>query len=149
PLPLAAEPRRTPVAVPAAPAVPDAPVVSTDARRGARAASPADRAAPNAAAPGRLEIEVEHHLRHGNLHVWVDDVAVVDDEFDGRVTRKILSIELRKGLVQQRLTLAPGPHEVRVQVRWEDNVKSARISGQFRPGASRRLEVQVGRLRGN
>jgi lysophospholipase L1-like esterase len=51
--------------------------------------------------------------------------------------------------VQQQLEMTPGAHDVRVQVRWDDNVKSARISGRFRPGGSRRLEVQVGRLRGN
>ena len=98
--------------------------------------------------PGELEIEFEHHLRHGNLQVWVDDARVVDEDFDGRVTRKILSLELRKGLVQQRLTLSPGRHDVRVDVRWDDNTKSARISGVFRPGASRQLDVQVSRIGG-
>jgi serine/threonine-protein kinase len=108
-------------------------------------------AAPPAAkgrASGQLVIEFEHHLRHGNLQVWVDDAHVVDDDFDGRVARKILSFELRKGLVQQRLALAPGRHDVRVTVRWDGNVKTARISGEFRPGASRRLDVQVSRIGG-
>ena len=99
-------------------------------------------------APGQLAIEFEHHLRHGNLQVWVDDARVVDEDFDGRVTRKLLSLELRKGLVQQRLTLSPGRHDVRVDVRWDDNTKSARISGVFRPGASRKLDVQVSRIGG-
>jgi serine/threonine protein kinase len=98
--------------------------------------------------PGQLAIEFEHHLRHGNLQVWVDDARVVDEDFDGRVTRKLLSLELRKGLVQQRLTLSPGRHDVRVDVRWDDNSKSARISGIFRPGASRQLDVQVSRIGG-
>ena len=74
--------------------------------------------------------------------------AVVNDDFDGRITRKILSFELRKGLVQQRLTLSPGRHDVRVHVRWDDNSKYARISGVFRPGASRKLDVQVSRIGG-
>ena len=98
--------------------------------------------------PGQLAIEFEHHLRHGNLQVWVDDARVVDEDFDGRVTRRLLSLELRKGLVQQRLTLSPGRHDVRVDVRWDDNTKSARISGVFRPGASRKLDVQVSRIGG-
>jgi serine/threonine-protein kinase len=98
--------------------------------------------------PGQLAIEFEHHLRHGNLQVWVDDARVVDEDFDGRVTRKLLSLELRKGLVQQRLTLSPGRHDVRVEVRWDDNSKSARISGVFRPGAARQLDVQVSRIGG-
>jgi len=98
--------------------------------------------------PGQLAIEFEHHLRHGNLQVWVDDARVVDEDFDGRVTRKLLSLVLRKGLVQQRLTLSPGRHDVRVDVRWDDNTKSARISGVFRPGAARQLDVQVSRIGG-
>jgi hypothetical protein len=148
-----AEPR------PASPPV-ESPAPREDAQRQAQAAQPAPAKEapvisapavrpPAAEAPGHLDIEFEHHLRHGNLQVWVDDVGVVDEDFDGRVTKKILAIELRKGVVQQQLTLSPGPHDVRVQVRWDDNVKSARISGRFRPGTSRRLEVQVGRLRGN
>jgi hypothetical protein len=99
-------------------------------------------------APPQLAIEFEHHLKHGKLQVWVDDVRVVNDDFDGRVTRKILLFELRKGLVQQRLALAPGRHSVRVTVRWDDNTKTARTSGVFRPGVSRKLDVQVSRIGG-
>jgi hypothetical protein len=99
-------------------------------------------------ASGQLAIEFEHHLRHGNLQVWVDDTRVVNEDFDGRVTRRILALELRKGLVQQRLTLPPGRHEVRVAVRWDGNTKTARLSGVFRPGASRKLDVQVSRIGG-
>src|SRR5258708_7122822 len=111
-------------------------------------ATPEVPAPPKASVPGQLEIEFEHHLRHGNLQVWVDDARVVDEDFDGRVTRRLLSLELRKGLVQQRLNLSPGRHDVRVDVRWDDNSKSARISGVFRPGASRQLDVQVSRIGG-
>ena len=100
-------------------------------------------------APGTLAIEFEHHLRHGTIEVWVDGTPVLDEDFDGRVTRKILALTLRTGVVQQQLTLAPGRHEVLVHVRWDDNVKAGRIAGMFRPGSTRRLEVQVGRLRGN
>jgi hypothetical protein len=114
------------------------------AEKGTRAAPPPAKAHP----AGELAIEFEHHLKHGNLQVWVDDVRVVNDDFDGRVTRKILSFELRKGLVQQRLALAPGRHSVRVTVRWDDNTKTTRISGVFRPGASRKLDVQVSRIGG-
>ena len=132
----APEPRPTPPSPESPPPREDAPAAEASAQ------------AP-AAASGQLDIEFEHHLRHGNLQVWVDDRGVVDEDFDGRVTRKILALELRKGVVEQQLTLMPGPHEVRVQVRWDDNVKSARISGRFRPGARRRLEVQLSRLRSN
>jgi len=107
------------------------------------------RVAPPALPPAALSIQFEHHLRHGRLRVWVDETRVVDEDFDGRVTRKILSLELRKGVVQQRLALQPGKHGVRVEVRWDDNVKDARISGAFSAGASRHLDVHVSRLGGN
>jgi len=99
--------------------------------------------------PGRLVVEFEHHIRRGRLKVWVDDERVLDEEFNGRVVRRILSLQLRKGVVQESLALEPGRHEVRVQVSWDKNVKTSRISGTIAPGATRRLEVEVGRLRGN
>jgi len=120
-----------------------APAPAPAAPKGTRASPP-----PKARPAGQLVIEFEHHLKHGNLQVWVDDDRVVNDDFDGRVTHKILSFELRKGLVQQRLALSPGRHTVRVTVRWEDNTRTARISGAFRSGASRTLDVDVSRMGG-
>jgi eukaryotic-like serine/threonine-protein kinase len=123
---------------------PSAPA-SAPAKKGTRTAPiPPPKAHP----AGQLVIEFEHHLKHGNLQVWVDDDRVVNDDFDGRVTHKILSFELRKGLVQQRLALSPGKHTVRVTVRWEDNTRTARIAGTFRAGGSRTLDVDVGRIGG-
>ncbi|HEV7500789.1 MAG TPA: hypothetical protein VGQ33_12335, partial [Vicinamibacteria bacterium] len=114
------------------------------AKKETRADPPPAKARPS----GELAIEFEHHLKHGNLQVWVDDARVVNDDFDGRITRKILSFELRKGLVQQRLALAPGRHSVRVTVRWDDNTKTARITGAFHPGVARKLDVEVSRIGG-
>ena len=100
------------------------------------------------AEPGHLAIQFEHHLRRGTLRVWVDGAPVFDEDFDAQVTRRILALKLRRGVVQEVLTLRPGRHEVRVQVRWDDNVKTSRISGTFAPGATRRLDVAVARIGG-
>jgi serine/threonine-protein kinase len=143
PPPVTPAPSRPP-SVPSAPPA-EAFVLRPDSPLGS--ASPTHPAAQPAAA-GRLAVEFEHHLRRGNLQVWVDDERVFDEDFDGRVTRRILALKLRKGVVQEVLTLAPGRHEVRVQVKWDDNVKSGRISGTFPPGATRRLDVAIGRIRG-
>ena len=116
------------------------------AKKGTRAPPPPPPAKARPA--GQLVIEFEHHLKHGNLQVWVDDDRVVNDDFDGRVTHTILTFELRKGLVQQRLALSPGRHTVRVTVHWEDNTRTARISGAFRSGVSRTLDVDVSRIGG-
>jgi hypothetical protein len=114
----------------------------------ARTEAPLQAEAP-AVPAGHLVVELEHHIRRGRLQMWVDDQSVLDQDFDGRVVRRFLSMELRKGVVQESLALDPGRHAVRVQVSWEKNVKSSRISGTFPPGATRRLDVSVGRFRGN
>jgi serine/threonine-protein kinase len=98
--------------------------------------------------PGHLAIQFEHHLRQGKLRVWVDGDPVFDEDFDAQVTHRILALKLRRGTVQEVLTLRPGRHEVIVQVSWGDNVKTSRISGTFAPGATRRLDVAVARIGG-
>ncbi len=100
-------------------------------------ARPSER---DAATPGKLAIDFQHDLRRGNIQVFVDGKRTLDDDFDSRVTRKTL---------QPILTLSPGRHDVRVQVKWEDHLTTARLFGTFRSGATRRLDVQVARARGN
>ena len=151
PPPVASAPTAAPSEAPVASIPEDDPDPSTSPAAPSLPVKGPEAAPPPSArgrASGQLVIEFEHHLKHGNLQVWVDDTRVVDDDFDGRIARKILSFELRKGLVQQRLALAPGRHDVRVTVRWDGNAKTARISGEFRPGASRTLDVQVSRIGG-
>jgi len=99
--------------------------------------------------PARLAIDFEHHLKSGRIRAWVDDELVLDEELDARVTRKLLSFTLRKGSLQEELEVAPGRRQLRVQVLWDDNDKLETISGTFRSGARRTLEVRVGRLRKN
>jgi hypothetical protein len=97
---------------------------------------------------GELAIDFEHHLREGNLQVWVDGTPVFDSDFDAQETKKIFAFTVRKGVVQEVVPLPAGAHEVRVQVRWDDNVRTASIEGTFEPGATRRLDVGVGRIGG-
>ncbi len=92
---------------------------------------------------------MEHHLKSGSVRVWVDNKLVVDEALDARVTRKVLFLEVRKGLVEESLEVTPGRHELRVQVKWDDNVEMKRIAGSFRSGTTRQLEVQISRLGGN
>ena len=93
------EPEAPPVAAaaivpldrPAAPAV-TAPVEPARA---------APRPPPAPAASGRLAIDFEHHLKSGRLRVWVDGDLVLEEELDARVTKKILSFNVRKGMVRR------------------------------------------------
>jgi hypothetical protein len=101
---------------------------------------------PGAPEPARLAIDFDHHLRSGTLEVWVDDELVLEEPIEGRVTQKVLSFRLRKGSVQETLEVAPGTHEVRVQVSWDGRRRSARVTGVFKAGVTRRLDVSVARL---
>ena len=93
-----------------------------------------------------LEITLEHSLSDGTLRVWVDDELMVDEEFAGRQTRKILSARTYKGRLSQTLDLAPGEHVVRVEVVGTGFGGSRRIRGTFESGTTRRLAASVGGL---
>ena len=125
-------------------------------RAGAEAGA---RPAPREAAPtpeptpepvregeGRLEVDFEHHLRSGRIQIWVDEDEVLDEAFDSRVTKKILSLRLRKGEVQQVLPIPAGRHEVRVRLAWSGKVRTRRTTATFEDGQTRRLRVRVSRV---
>jgi len=56
---------------------------------------------------------------------------------------------VRKGSFRDVLEVAPGRHTLRVQVSWDGDSKAEAIVGTFKPGATRRLQVRLGRLRKN
>jgi serine/threonine protein kinase len=92
--------------------------------------------------PGHLEITFEHSLKSGNLKVWVDDEQVLDEPLESRVTKKVLSLRIRKGSLRQVLDVTPGEHTVRVQLEGDVN-SSRRVRGTFEPGQTKRLLVSV------
>jgi serine/threonine-protein kinase len=146
PVPMTGSLPRPPLAAPNAP--PSVPVSAA-----APAPSPEVAAGPEAAPlptalPATLAVQLAHDLRRGTLQVWVDGRPVLEDEFDGREARKLLFFKERKGVVQHQLPLSAGRHDVRVQVRWDDNTKARTIAGAFKPGETRRLDVEVGGRRG-
>jgi eukaryotic-like serine/threonine-protein kinase len=105
---------------------------------------------PPAAAPaGRLAIDFEHHLKSGLLRVFVDGEPVLEEELDARRTKKVLLFKVSQGVVRETLDVAPGKRTVRVQVKWDDNLRQQSVAGTFREGATRRLRVRVGRLLGD
>jgi hypothetical protein len=93
--------------------------------------------------PGHLEISFDHSLRSGTLRVFVDDDPVVEEEFSGRVTKKILNFRLRKGSSRQVLDIAPGEHVIRIEVDASGFDGSRRIRGTFKSGETRHLEATV------
>jgi hypothetical protein len=98
--------------------------------------------------PGRLAIDFEHPLRSGTLRIWLDDELVVDQKLAGQAAKKLV-FSVRKGSYKDELEIVPGRHVVKVQVRWEDTERTERVATRFKPGATRRLQVRLGRLRKN
>ncbi len=92
----------------------------------------------------QLAINFEHSLKYGKLRVWVDKTLAVEQNFDSRVTRQIGSLKLRKGGIARTIEITAGRHEVKVEVAWDDNVKTGRIWASFDPGSTRRLSARLG-----
>jgi hypothetical protein len=111
--------------------------------------SPAAGFDPTAALPARLTLGLDHPFESGRLRVWVDDTLVLRRDLRGGVKRKLIGLKLRKGNVRESLELSPGRREVRVEVAWNGGARSESLAGSFRAGATRHLEIKVGRLRKN
>jgi Protein kinase domain len=99
--------------------------------------------------PGKLSIDFEHPLKNGLLRIWLDEDLVVEQRLAGETEKKALVFTVRKGSYRDVLEVAPGRHTLRVQVAWDDDSKTDAIVGTFQPGATRRLQVRLGRLRKN
>ena len=133
------------------PGTPPGRVAAPTPRPPGGAPSPAPRLGPFAAllpaqAP-RLRIDFDHPLRSGTLRVFVDDEQTLEESLTGQKRKKALVFGLHEGSSQNELEVSPGLHEVRLEVRWDDNVRTERIVGNFRPGVTRRLEASLGRIR--
>jgi eukaryotic-like serine/threonine-protein kinase len=98
-------------------------------------------------APGHLRIDFDHPLQNGTLRVFVDDALALEERLTGQKRTKALVFRLHEGSFRNELEVPAGVHEVRVEVGWDDNVQKERIVGSFAPGATRRLEASLGRIR--
>jgi len=116
----------------------------------ARLAEPASRPAPlPSPRSARLAIDFEHALKTGTIRIWVGDTLVLEEDLEGRVTKKVVGIRIRRGRLENELDVSAGKHVVRVQVAWDDSLKEDSLPGTFEPGSTRRLEIRLGRLRKN
>jgi eukaryotic-like serine/threonine-protein kinase len=93
---------------------------------------------------GRLSVRIEHQFKKASIRLWVDDRLVLDQALDSRTTRRALFFTERKGVVQETLKVTPGRHELRIQLKWDHNVETRRITARFRAGATRKLEIVAG-----
>ena len=106
------------------------------------AGEPAGRggASSSDAAQSRIRLSVEHPFENGRLIVWIDGVLVYETKLQASVSRKIVAFKVREGRVETLLDVEPGPHEVRVEVTWDQDRRAAQrwsTSPRARPACSR------------
>jgi len=92
---------------------------------------------------GHLEVHFEHSLKSGTIKVWIDDVPLIEQPLESQVTKKILSLKMRKGSLRRTVDVSPGLHVIRVEVRGDGYNSSRWIQGTFNSGSTRRLEVSL------
>jgi serine/threonine-protein kinase len=114
----------------------------------ATAVDPITAAAPTPPPPARdaarLSIDVDHSLKQGRLRLWVDKTLRLDKRLGkGDVARVALRPRADGG--RGGIEIEPGVHDVKVEVAWDDNVRTERVRATFRPGDRR---VLAARLRG-
>ena len=94
------------------------------------------KAAPTLGLAGRYVIRRE--LGRGMMGVVY--------ELEAPASRTIVAIKVREGHVEKLLEVEPGRHEVRVEVRWEDQHRVGTQLVDVAAGSTGLLEVQVARL---
>ncbi len=77
----------------------------------------------------------------------MDGNLALEERLSGQQKTTALVFKLHSGTFRDDLQVAPGRHEVRLVVRWDDNVREERIVGDFRPRVTRRLAASLGRVR--
>lgn len=148
-VPPAAALRSSPSGSPTAAPTPAAATTSRPARTTppSTTAPSAPGTVPASVAPAHLRIDFDHPLKEGALRVFLDGALVLEDKLSGTVRRRGLVFKLAQGNFKDVLSVSPGVHAVRFEVKWDDNVKVEEITGRFQPGQTRTLEADLGRIR--
>ena len=98
------------------------------------------------AAQSRIRLSVEHPFENGRLIVWIDGVLVHEAKLQAPVSRRIVAFKVREGRAEELLDVEPGPHEVRVEVTWDQGRRASTKVVDVAPGSTGLLEVRVGRM---
>jgi eukaryotic-like serine/threonine-protein kinase len=129
----------------ASPAAPSSVPVALEASPSPRAA-PSATAAPATADRTRMRLSVQHPFENGRLIVWIDGVLVFESKLQATTSKRIVAIKVREGRVETILDVEPGPHDVRVEVTWDQERRVATKRADMAPGATGLLDVRVGRM---
>jgi hypothetical protein len=105
-------------------------------------------AAPSSseAAQSRIRLSAEHPFENGRLIVWIDGVLVYETKLQATESKRIVAFKVREGRAETVLDVEPGPHEVRVEVTWEQGRRVDSKVVDVAPGSTGLLEVRVGRM---
>jgi serine/threonine protein kinase len=104
-------------------------------------------AEPSPAAGGsRIRLAVTHPFEDGRLIVWVDGVLVHEAKLQASSSRRIVAFKVREGSAQSLLDVTPGPHEVRVEITWNQGRTTRSKVVDVAEGSTGLLEAKVGRM---
>ncbi len=145
-----AAPPVRPTAHAARPTVPATPAAAPVAEPSPiEVAAAAEEPSPEpSSAPGgsRIRLSVSHPFENGRLIVWVDGVLVHEAKLQAPQSRRIVAFKVRDGRAQTMLDVVPGPHEVRVEVTWDQGRTTRTKVVDVAEGATGLLEAKVGRM---
>jgi eukaryotic-like serine/threonine-protein kinase len=107
----------------------------------------APTAVPEAVAPAsRIRLSVVHPFEDGRLIVWIDGVLVHEAKLEAAKSRRIVAFKVREGRAEKTLDVTPGPHEVRVELTWNQGRTERTKVVDVAVGATGLLEARVGRM---
>jgi serine/threonine-protein kinase len=157
--PLAPAPTASPTTAPSAPTS-TAPITPTPTAPTTPTARPRPEATPavavvppsgesaatssSEAAGSRIRMTVEHPFENGRLIAWVDGVLVHEMRLQASGSKRIVAFKVREGRAETLLDVEPGPHEVRVEVTWDQGRRVSRKVVDVAPRSTGLLEVRVG-----
>jgi eukaryotic-like serine/threonine-protein kinase len=127
-------------AAPASPLV-ESPAVDVP---GAGEAAPATPS--SGAAQSRIRMSLEHPFESGRLIIWIDGVLVHEAKLQATGSKRIVAFKVREGRAETLLDVVPGPHEVRVEVTWDQGRRESKKVVDVASGSTGLLEVRVGRM---
>jgi eukaryotic-like serine/threonine-protein kinase len=122
-----------------------APLSESPAMNVPDAADSAAAMSSSEAAGSRIRLTVEHPFENGRLIVWIDGVLVHQTKLQG-VSKKIVTFTVREGRAETLLDVEPGPHEVRVEVTWDQGRSVGTKVVDVAPRSTGLLQVRVGRV---
>jgi len=102
--------------------------------------------ASSASAGSRIRLTAEHPFENGRLVVWIDGVLVYETKLQATGSKKIVAFKVREGRVETLLDVEPGPHQIRVEVTWDQDRRVSTKVVDVAAASTGLLEVRVGRM---